>query len=87
MDLKKFVTRQRLQTTAILALLTGKQKFFVDKMSQMLIRESSNLDETSADEELNDRGRMNKEFAKRLARSKGKVDRRLIDLFMIRRAH
>ena len=33
MDLKKFLIRQRLQTTAILALLSGRQSFFVDKMS------------------------------------------------------
>ena len=33
LDLKKFIIRQRLQTTAILGLLTGQQSFFVDKMS------------------------------------------------------
>ena len=55
--MKKFVIRQRLQTTAILALLTGKQSFFIDKMSQMLIRESSNFEDTSDDEELSDWGK------------------------------
>ena len=49
MDLKKFITRQRLQTTAVLALLTGKQSFFIDKLSQMVIRESSDSQETSSD--------------------------------------
>ena len=54
LDLRKFIYRQRLQTTAILGLLNGRQSFFVDKMSQMVIRESSNLDETSTDGELSD---------------------------------
>ena len=54
LDLQKFLYRQRLQTTAILGLLNGRQSFFVDKMSQLVIRESSNLDETSSDSELSD---------------------------------
>ena len=38
--------------TSLMALLSGRQKLFVDKMSQMLIRESSNMDITSEDAEL-----------------------------------
>ena len=38
--------------TSLMALLTGRQKLFVDKMSQMLIRESSDMDMTSEDAEL-----------------------------------
>ena len=87
MDLKKFITRQRLQTTAVLALLSGKQSFFIDKMSQMLIRESSNFEETSEDEELSDWGMDDQKYAEKLAKSEEKVDQRLIDLYMIRRAH
>ena len=54
MDLKKFIVRQRLQTTALLGLLSGRQSFFVDKMSQMIIRESSNFEDTSSDQDLSD---------------------------------
>ena len=54
LDLRKFIHRQRLSTTALLGLLDGRQSLFVDKMSQLVIRDSSNLDETSSDEELSD---------------------------------
>ena len=37
-----------------MGLLSGSQSFFVDKMSQLVIRESSNLEETSQDSELSD---------------------------------
>ena len=38
--------------TSLMALLSGRQKLFVDKMSQMLIRESdNNMDLTSEDAE------------------------------------
>ena len=87
MDLKKFITRQRLQTTAVLALLSGKQSFFIDKMSQMLIRESSCFEETSDDDELSDWGMDDHKYIAKLANSKEKVDQRLIDLYMIKRAH
>ena len=54
LDLVKFIHRQRLQTFAILATLNGRQRFMVDKMATMLIRESSDLnDSTSLDDELN----------------------------------
>ena len=74
MDLQKFITRQRLQTVAVLALLSGKQSFFIDKMSQMLIRESSNFEETSDDEELSDWGMDDHRYIEKLAKSKEKVD-------------
>ena len=74
MDLKKFITRQRLQTTAFLALLTGKQSFFIDKLSQMVIRESFDSQETSSDEELSDWGREDSRYAQKLAKSKDIVD-------------
>ena len=36
MDLKKFLMRQRMHTTAILKLLSGRQTFFVTNMSHQL---------------------------------------------------
>ena len=55
MDLHKFIFRQRLQTTAILALLKGRQSAFVDKMSELVLKESTNNDHIadSSDDELN----------------------------------
>lgn len=54
LDLKKFLFRQRLFTHAVMALLSGKQSYMVEKMSQLVIRESSDFSHTSNDEELND---------------------------------
>ena len=56
-------------------------------MSQMLIRESSNFEETSDDEELSDWGKDDLKYANKLALSTDRVDRRLIDLYMIKKAH
>ena len=44
LDLRKFILRQRMQVTALLGLLNSHQSLFVDKMSQMVIRESDNFD-------------------------------------------
>ena len=52
MDLKKFILRQRLNTMSNLAALTGKQSSFVDKMSQLVIRESEDDKYTSIDSEI-----------------------------------
>ena len=46
----------------------------VDKLSQLLIRESSNLEETSSNEELSDWQRDNMEYAKNMIESSNKVD-------------
>ena len=40
--------------TGIMGLLSGRQSYFADRMSQLVIRESTDLEETSADEELSD---------------------------------
>ena len=86
-DFQKFIVRQRLQTNAILGLLSGCQSFFVDKMSQLVIRESSNMEETSQDEELSDWQRDNMAYALQMASSADKIDERFINLYRIKRAH
>ena len=55
MDFHKFIFRQRLQTTAVLALLKGRQSAFVDKMSELVLQESTEDDHIadSSDDELN----------------------------------
>ena len=53
LDLVKFIRRQRLQTFATLATLNVRQQFIVEKMAHLLIRESSEQNEsTDSDEEL-----------------------------------
>ena len=54
MDLRKFILRMRISMNAILGLLTGPQSHFIDKTSNMIVRESSNFEETSSDEQLDD---------------------------------
>lgn len=73
--------------TAILGLLSGRQSFFVDKMSQMVIRESSNLEETSSDNDLSDWQRDNMDYVKKMTDSNNKVDKKLLNLYRIRKAH
>jgi len=53
LDIVKFMRRQRYTQYASLALMSNHQRFMTDKMSSMLIRESSDLDDaTSEDMEL-----------------------------------
>ena len=52
-----------------------------------MIWESSNLEETSQDEELSDWQRDNMAYAKQMASSIDKVDERFINLYRIKRAH
>ena len=52
----------------------------------MVIRESSNLDETSTDRELSDWQNDNMDYANRMVMSSNQVDQRLINLFRLREA-
>ena len=69
-----------------MGLLTGRQSFFVDKLSQPIIRESSNLDDTSSDNELSDWERDNMDYVGKMTKSSDKVDKRLVDLYRMRKA-
>ena len=76
LDLKKFLYRSRINVASLLGLLTSKQSAFVDKMSQIVIRESSDFDETSEDDELESR-QYEKDmnfFVQKMVRSKDVVD-------------
>ena len=87
LDLRKFLTRQRVFTTAILGLLSGKQSFLVDKMSQMIIREDdTQTSGTSSEGELSDWQRDNMNYADKMATSKDPIDRRFINLYIYRKA-
>ena len=52
LDLKKFLHRSRVTFASLLGLLTSKQSAFVDKMSRVAIRESTDFDVTTDDDEL-----------------------------------
>ena len=53
----------------------------------MIIRESSDFDESSADSELSDWQRDDMSFAKQMTQSGEKIDKRLIDLYQLSKAH
>ena len=52
-----------------MGLLSGRQKSYIDRISQLVIRESSDLDETSSDRELSDWQRDKMDYAKQMASS------------------
>ena len=85
LDLRKFIHRQRVFTTAAIGLLTGSQSLFVNKMAQMVVRESSDTN-TSADDELDDLQKTDTLYVKKMMLSQGKVDNRLINLYKLRKA-
>ena len=85
MDLRKFIHRQRVFTTAIIGLLSGPQSLFVNKMSQMVVRESSDTG-TSADDELDDMQKEDVLYVRKMILSQGKVDNRLLNLYKLRKA-
>lgn len=72
---------------AILSLLSGRQAFLIDKMSQLVIRESSNLEETSSDAELNDWPIESMHYAKKMALSSNRTDQKILSMYKIRKAH
>lgn len=90
MDLQKFLFRQRLQTTAILAILKGRQLAIVDKMSELVLQDSTDLcqSQTSSDDELNliAREASNGNF-KKMMHSNNKVDKQLFNQLLIQQYH
>ena len=84
MDLQKFLHRQRVLVTSLLGLLRGRHTAFVDKFSQLLIRESSDMGQTSSDAELSDWGRKQTEFLSTIASSRKFTDKRLFEIFELR---
>ena len=54
LDLQKFLHRQRILVTSLLGLLKGRQSSFVDYHSQLVVRESTDMENTSSDAELDD---------------------------------
>ena len=73
-------------TAAITGLLSGRQKFFCDKFSQLIIREDSDQKISSSDANLSDWGQQDMHILKRMTISKEKTDKRFLNLYKIRRA-
>ena len=86
LDLQKFIVRQRAAMTSNIAVLTGHQKSFVDKFSQLTIRESSDLMDMTSETDLSDWKRENMNFVSKIERSKEICDKRFIHLYKLRRA-
>ena len=59
----------------------------MDKISQPVIRESSNLDETSSDRDLSDWQNDDLIYAARMLKSSCKVDERFLKLYKVKKAH
>ena len=64
-------------------MLNGRQSFFVDKISQLYIRESTNAEDTSSDSELSDDLKERLSYAEKLTSSKNIVDQRLLNLHLV----
>ena len=80
LDLRKFMHRQRVFTTAAIGLLSGPQSLFVNKMSQLIIRESS-ASETSGDDELNDKQKSDLQYVRKMIHSRNRVDKRFLKFY------
>ena len=88
MDLQKFIQRQRVTLTAIIGILSQRQSVFVDKMSELVLRQSSESSASSSeDDELSDFRQENMEFARKMLTSKNQIDKRLINLYKIHKVH
>ena len=66
LDLQKFIVRRRAAMTSSLAILTGAQKSFVDKFSQLTIRESSDMMNTTSETDLSDWKREDMNFVSKM---------------------
>ena len=74
LDLQKFLHRQRVLVVSLLGLLKGRQSSFVDYYSQLIIRESDDMEETSGDDAIVDLGKKNMNFVDKMQASGNEVD-------------
>ena len=54
LDLEKLIHRLRLSVFTAMGTLTADQSVFVDKLSRVIVRESSDFENTSSDNELSE---------------------------------
>ena len=87
LDLVRFIQRSRLTTFTNLASLDARQRTVADKMSTMLIRESSALDEDS-DFDFNPATEFTPEvemYSNEIAKSRNQMDKRLVRAYKAKR--
>ena len=90
----KFIQRMRLHMSAIIGLLTSKQRLCADEISQVLIHESSSFDRSpnssSNDEEEDGQGAVldlaKEQSLEYLVRSRNPQDKRFIKLLKVQLA-
>ena len=92
LDLKKFISRQKLHTQALLSLLSGKQTFYFAKMSRSIVKEINyeqsdrGSDEGSSSGDSGSQALRSKNelivdhIARQLLQSTDKVDQRILNL-------
>ena len=87
LDLIKFIQRQRLQTFTTLSVFNSRQKYVADKMSTMIIRESSDLnDQTEDDFELEQENLLDiQNHSRTIFNSQNQVSQRLIEAYKVKR--
>ena len=87
LDIVKFIRRQRFTQYASLALLNGRQLFVTDGLSNMLIRESSDLDEETEDDmELAQENFADvQQMGTKIQHSLDPVDKRLVNIYRLGR--
>ena len=87
LDLVKFVKRQRLQRFASLAILNPRQRFLVNQMATQLIHESSDLDNSTSEDEQREKfdKAETRKHVKAIVGCNTSVDNRLVNLFILQR--
>lgn len=84
LDLQKFIHRQRVQTTALMGLLSGSQQFFVHRLSKLFIKEiPSSTSSESDDLEVVDKDEF--QYIEQMCASNSDVDHRFLNFFKVMR--
>ena len=84
LDLRNFINRIRLSTYSVLGLLTAKQRRFVDRSSQLVVHESSEVPNSSMEEGISKSSMLRLDLSiKSMLRNKNKTDQRFIDIYRL----
>ena len=70
--------------TGMLSVLNGSQRVFADRFSQLVMRESTDTDQTSSDRELSDWEVWDFDFTSMNGQKKSPIDDRLLELVNLR---
>ena len=85
LDLKKFLIRQRIALHGLQGLLVGSQQEFIDKISEIIIHESTMDEATSSDDEHLYQSKTNKlDYLESMINSKSQINKRLLNVQKIK---